>query len=230
VSFIVILVIASITGAAVFRRGRIDPRQLRNAVTMRYPAITTCQTVALATTLLMAIAGTVILPASASVRHQQPKSTDRNEDWVKPEYHGLIVGKSTTSDVIREFGKPAWKGGVQELAVPSDKEGEIQYEYPAVPDVGGYMKIYFGKRSGVVTAIMIYPKQMTRADAITKFGADFEESNEKLGPCPTARERKLVEQYHVEYGLLLVYRKLGLYVDIKKDGTAFLIAYLRSCR
>ena len=90
--------------------------------------------------------------------------------------------------------------------------------------------IYFGRRSGVISAILLYPKHMTRADAIARFGTDFEESNEKLGPCPTARERKIVEQYHVEYGMLLVYRKLGLYVDVKKDGTAFLIAYLVRCR
>lgn len=171
-----------------------------------------------------------MLPFSASGRHQQLKTVDGSEDWVQPTFHGLRVGKSTTSDVISAFGKPAWKGGVEELVVPSDKEGEIQYQYPAVPDVDGYMEIYFGKRTGVVTAILLYPKHMTRADALAKFGTDFEESNEKLGPCPTARERKTVAQYHTEYGVLLVYRKLGLYVDIKKDGTAFLIAYLKSCR
>ena len=153
-----------------------------------------------------------------------------NEEWTRAAFHGIRVGKSTSADVIRTFGKPKWKGGVQELVVSSDKHGEVQYEYSAVPDVDGDMKIYFGKRSGVVSAILVYPKQMTRAEIITKFGADFEESNEKLGPCPTAREKEVVSGYHVEYGVLLVYRKLGLYVDIKKDGTAFLIAYLRSCR
>jgi hypothetical protein len=180
--------------------------------------------------LLIAFSGTLVFHSSAAAGNQQRKHPDGNEDWVQPTFHGLLVGKSTTSDVIRTFGKPKWKGGVQELVVPSDKEGEMQYEYSAVPGIDGDMKIYFGKRSGVVTAILLYPKQMTRADVIMKFGPDFEQSNEKLGPCPTARERKLVEQYHVEYGELLVYRKLGLYVDIKKDGTAFLIAYVRACR
>jgi len=180
--------------------------------------------------LLIVLAGAGLPLLSDSARHQQPKSSDANEQWVAPTFHGLRVGTATSEDVIRTFGKPTWKGGVQELVAPSDKGGEIQYQYPAAPGVDGSLEIIFSKRTGVVTAILLYPKQMTRADAITKFGTDFEESNEKLGPCPGARERKLVEQYHIEYGVLLVYRKLGLYVDIKKDGTAFLIAYLIACR
>jgi|SRR5262249_27900750 len=178
----------------------------------------------------IALGGTALFPLSAAPRDQQPKHTGANEEWAPSEFHGLRLGKATTADVIRTFGKPTWKGGVQELVVPSDKEGEIQYQYTAAPDVDGSLEIFLGKRSGVVTAILHYPKHMTRADAITKFGADFEESNEKLGPCPTASERKAVAQYHQEYGVLLVYRKLGLYVDVKRDGTAFLIAYLIRCR
>jgi len=178
---------------------------------------------------MIALAGTVVFPESAA-GYPQAKPAGANEDWVAPTFHGLVVGKSTGEDVIRVFGKPKWKGGVQDLIVPSDKDGELQYQYSAVPDLDADMMVYFRKRSGVISAILLYPKHMTRADVIAKFGSEFEESNEKLGPCPTDRERKIVAQYHQEYGTLLVYRKLGLYVDIKKDGTAFLIAYVRSCR
>ena len=179
--------------------------------------------------LLMALAGTALWPEPAA-GYQQVKHSGANEDWVQPGFHGLVVGKSTAADVIRVFGKPKWKGGVQEVIVPSDTDGETQYQYSAVPDLDADMMIYFRKRSGVISAILLYPKHMTRADAVAKFGNDFEQSNEKLGPCPTDRERKIVEQYHVEYGTLLVYRKQGVYVDIKKDGTAFMLAYVRSCR
>ena len=180
--------------------------------------------------LLLALAGAASFPLSASTGRRQVRHTDRNEGWAQPTFHGIVVGKSTGADVIRTFGKPKWKGGVQELIVPSDTDGELQYQYSAVPDLDADMMVYFRKRTGVISAILLYPKHMTRADVITKFGNEFEESNEKLGPCPTDRERKTVAQYHVEYGTLLVYRKLGLYVDIKKDGTAFMMAYVRSCR
>ena len=182
------------------------------------------------TMFLVTLAASVSVPLSGASGHQQAKHNDANEAWAAPTFHGLTIGKSNTTDVLRTFGKPSWKGGVQEIVIPSDKEGEIQYQYSSVPDVDGSLEIICGKRSGVVTAILLYPKHMTRGDAISKFGSEFEESNEKLGPCPTASERKTVAQYHVEYGVLLVYRKLGLYVDIKKDGTAFLIAYLIRCR
>jgi hypothetical protein len=178
----------------------------------------------------LALAGNALLPLSAAAGHQQGKPADVNRNWGQATFHGLVVGKSTSADVIREFGKPKWKGGVQELVVPSDKDGELQYQYSSPSDVNGDVYVYFRRRTGVVSAILFYPKSMTRADAIAQFGSDFEESNEKLGPCPTAQERKAVEQYHIDYGVLLVYRRLGLYVDIKKDGSAFLISYVRSCR
>ena len=179
---------------------------------------------------LLAFAGTAALPLSAADGRQQGKPADANQNWGQATFHGLVVGKSTSADVIREFGKPKWRGGVQELVVPSDRDGETQYQYSAPSDVNGDVYVYFRRHTGVITAILFYPKSMSRADAIAQFGSDFEESNEKLGPCPTAQERKVVEQYHIEYGVLLVYRRLGLYVDIKKDGSAFLISYVRSCR
>ena len=178
----------------------------------------------------LALAGNSLPSASAVERHRQQGHTGVNQNWGQATFHGLVVGKSTSADVIREFGKPKWRGGVQELVVPSDRDGELQYQYSAPSDIKGDVYVYFRRRTGVLSAILFYPKSMTRADAIAQFGSDFEESNEKLGPCPTAQERKAVEQLHIDYGVLLVYRKLGLYVDIKKDGSAFLISYVRSCR
>src|SRR5215831_4735096 len=180
--------------------------------------------------LLTVLAGTAVVPLSAAAGQQKGTHTEGKEAWGQATFHGLVIGKSTTADVIREFGKPKWKGGVQELVVPSDRDGELQYQYSAPSDINGDVYVYFRRRTGVVSAILFYPKSMTRADAIAQFGSDSEESNEKLGPCPTARERKAVEQLHIDYGVLLVYRRLGLYVDIKKDGSAFLISYVRSCR
>jgi hypothetical protein len=179
----------------------------------------------------IALAGPGLSPLSAAAGQQRLKPSATNQDWGQPTFHGLVVGKSTAADVIRTFGKPSWKGGVGELVLPSDKEGEIQYEYSAAPAVDGSLQIIFGKRSGVVTAILLYPKKMTHADIMAKFGSDFEESNAKLGPCPTARERKTVARYHEEYSTLLVYRKLGLCVLINQDdGSAFEIEYLIRCR
>lgn len=180
--------------------------------------------------LLTALAGTAVFPPSSAAGQQKGTHTDANQNWGQATFHGLVVGKSTSADVIREFGKPKWKGGVQELVVPSDKDGELQYQYSSPSDINGDVYVYFRKRTGVVSAILFYRKSMTRTDAIAQFGSDFEESNEKLGPCPTTQERKAIEQLHIDYGVLLVYRKLGLYVDIKKDGSAFLISYVRSCR
>src|SRR5262249_38621312 len=142
--------------------------------------------------LLTALTGTALFPPSAAAGQQKGTHTEGKEAWGQATFHGLVVGKSTTADVIREFGKPKSKGGVQELVVHSDKDGETQYQYSSPSDINGDVYVYFRRRTGVVSAILFYPKSMTRADAIAQFGSDSEESNEKLGPCPTAQERKAV--------------------------------------
>jgi len=180
--------------------------------------------------MMMALLGTGMFTFSAASKDPKVRRAAPNEDWGRATFHGLVVGKSRAADVIRTFGKPSWKGGVEEQILASDKEGEMQYQYSAARGVEGYLEIIFGKRSGVVTAILLYPKKMTRADVITNFGSNFEESNVKLGPCPTARELKTVAQNHQDYSALLVFRKLGLCVNINQDGSAFLVEYLIHCR
>jgi len=178
----------------------------------------------------IAFVGAALLPLSGSARQQRLKPADANEQWGPSQFHGLVLGKSTSADVIRAFGKPSWKGGVGELELRSDKEGEMQYEYSTAPGVDGYMRVIFGKRSGVVTVILQYPKHMTRADITAQFGSDVETGIAEMGPCPTAQERKTAKRFHHTLSTLLIYRKLGLWVDLNEDGSAFLVEYTARCR
>jgi len=179
---------------------------------------------------LLAFAGSGLIPLSASARQQRLKAADANQQWGRSQFHGLVLGKSTSGDVIRAFGKPSWKGGVGELELRSDKEGEMQYEYSTAPGVDGYMRVIFGKRSGVVTVILQYPKHMTHADIIANFGSDFEKGIAEIGPCPTAQERRTAKQSHDTRNTFLIYRKLGVCVEVNEDGSAFLIEYMVRCR
>ena len=59
-----------------------------------------------------------------------------------------------------------------------------------IPNTLSFMVIIFGKGSGVVAAILVFPEgEMTRADAITKFGADFEKSNKTRALPDCSREK-----------------------------------------
>jgi len=167
---------------------------------------------------------------SAPTRRPQTTSSNVNKSWMLPTFHGLQVGKSTTQDVLRVFGKPDSKGPSYDSLLESDKDGEILYEYSKGPDGDGNVDVLFGKRTGVLSAIMVYPKHMTRAEAITQFGSDFEESNNRLGACPTATERKAFEREHPKTNPVLLYPKLGLYIDVNDDGTVHIISYQKTCR
>lgn len=180
--------------------------------------------------LSMLIAITAPTSGSASTSRRQTTSSNANKSWALPTFHGLQVGKSTAQDVIRVFGKPDSKGNSYDTLLESDKGGEILYEYSKVPDVDGNADVLFAKRTGVLSAILIYPKHMTRAEAVTQFGTDFEESNNRLGACPTASERTAFEREHPKTNPVLLYPKLGVYVDVNDDGTVHIIAYQRTCR
>jgi hypothetical protein len=78
------------------------------------------------TLLLGALAGIIMFAQSAASGHQRPKPSEGNERWVPATFHGIRVGKSTSEDVIRTFGKPDGKDEVEELVVPSDKDGEVE--------------------------------------------------------------------------------------------------------
>jgi hypothetical protein len=182
----------------------------------------------------MSIAITIPSALCGSMRQRQAKPSNVDNAWALPTFHGLHIGVSTTQDVLRVFGKPDSKGPSFDTLLESDKEGEIEYEYSKVPDIDGDVDVLFSKRTGVLSAILVYPKHMTRAEAITDFGSDFEESNNKLGACPTARERELVrkaiERDHQKTNPVLLYPKLGVYVDLNDDGTVHIIAYQKTCR
>jgi hypothetical protein len=179
--------------------------------------------------LIMSIGGTQLCALSAGTEAPPPEP-GANQEWGQASFHGLVVGQSKPTDVLRVLGKPKWKGGVEEPLVPSDKE-ETQYRYePAPQALNGDVIVYFGKPSGLVTGILFYPKHMTRAGVLKQFGGDFEVSNTGLGPCPTDKERRALAGHESEYGEILVYRKLGLYINIDGDSSVYYVAFVRSCR
>ena len=179
---------------------------------------------------LIALAITAQSALYASTGRRQTKSSTNNNAWKLPAFHGLRFGASSAQDLIAVFGKPTYKQEVEETIVESDRDGEIEYEYRYIADAGGEVLVYFGKRSGMLSAILVYPKHMTRADALAQFGTDFRESNAKLGACPTEKERKLAAQDRGVYEPALIYPQLGLYITIGDGELVHQIAYQRSCR
>jgi hypothetical protein len=90
---------------------------------------------------------------------------DSSKVWTPAVYHGLVVGKSTQSQVLKALGKPKSKGTVSDTNLP-------YIDYEVSDPVPGTLMVVIP--NGIVTEIDLYPKQrLTREAAINKFGPDY---------------------------------------------------------
>ncbi|MEK6324768.1 MAG: hypothetical protein AABN33_24260 [Acidobacteriota bacterium] len=161
---------------------------------------------------------------------EQPGKRDGQLEWRAGSYRGLRLGRSTETDVMQVFGRPAWKGPPEEKLIDSDPEMELLLEYRNVGGVKGRTTIVIDARTRIVKAIDVYPEHLTRGRAISLFGGNYVVRDEGLGPCP--REERIKQSKpsaQRKYPIWLVYARRGLYVSVNKDDTVLEIGYLARC-
>ena len=103
-----------------------------------------------------------IIPWSGLVAQSTGKVS---RTWVAASYHGLVVGKSTRSDVLRVLGKPKWVGREQDTGIP-------MMTYAVSDPVPGTLAAYF--RGPTLDGMALYPKpSIIKQDVIHLFGSGY---------------------------------------------------------
>jgi len=99
----------------------------------------------------------------AGLKSQSQKQVSKT--WVPAVYHGLVVGRSTRSDVVRVLGKPEWKGNESDTGVPI-------ISYTVSDPVPGTLVVY--PRRGILDAMALYPKApITKKDIVRMLGSKY---------------------------------------------------------
>jgi hypothetical protein len=146
-------------------------------------------------------------------------------------YQGLTLGKSKKSDVERIFGQPVWSGHPEDPydnAVPS----LISYEYDDVGGFNGMTAVIMNRRTGVVSEIVLtvdYKRRITLQEIISKYGRDYVQIDDGLGPCPSQSELKRYRKPETPSGVFLSYASKGLYVHIDYEEKVQEIVFLKQC-
>ena len=110
--------------------------------------------------------------------------------WQPANYHGIRVGKSTSSDVIRLFGKP------QHTYSPEDEYDNpiptlVSYSYNDLVGFQGRTIFTMKKRDRIVFEVLLYPsyKRKLYSDwMVSQFGNEYIKRIHQ--PCPRGKEPK----------------------------------------
>lgn len=111
--------------------------------------------------------------ATASIHFPQANTAHcvPNRGWCPATYNGLITGQSTRSDVLRVLGEPLSSGASADQDEPRNI---IWHDYKSIEkDIPGRLGVEVDKRTDKIVAITITPDEMTKDEAIARFGSDY---------------------------------------------------------
>ncbi len=161
-----------------------------------------------------------------------PKVSASKLKWHVPTYQGLVLGKSRRASLVRKFGKPVWMGHPED-EYDNPVKSLIKYNFENVGGFKGETWVVMNRRTGVIIDVALYPSEdnrISRQQIVERYGSDFIERDDRLGPCPAAKELRTYKQPEkIEPLMFLVYPRKGMYVTIDYDHTAREIVYLMKC-
>lgn len=159
---------------------------------------------------------------------QQSASPTRQagREWHAATYRGLTVGKSTSADMLRVFGKPHWSGPPGDQA-KSDPDPEVWNEYEDGGEFPGKLTVVVDKRRGVILAIDLDPRNLSKKQAIEYFGDDYIVTRYAHDDCLGNGESAPV--YESPDGPItdIEYRERGIALDIGYGDRVNTISYVK---
>ncbi len=179
---------------------------------------------------LLSLCILLICTACFYAQMKPTRNTKNKVKWIPATYRNLKLGKSTYKDVKKLFGKPIWEGRNQDNTFESDPEFEILLQYSYQGTGKESADIVIGKKTKIIKAISYLPyPEMTRQEAISKFGSDYFEIESWESFCIKDNRKRGSSQKKLNYPIALVYPEKGMYVSIRKDNTVMHIGYLYKC-
>lgn len=159
---------------------------------------------------------------------QQSASPTRQtaREWRVATYRGLTVGKSTSADMLRVFGKPHWSGPPGDQT-KDDPDPEVWNEYEDVGDFPGKLTVVVDKRSGVILAIDLDPRNLSKKQAIEYFGDDYIVTRYAHDDCLGNGESAPVYESPDGPILDIEYRERGIAVSIGYGERVDTISYVK---
>jgi len=140
------------------------------------------------------------------------KSNGRN--WRPAVFHGLVVGKSRRTEVLRRLGQPKWSRTHEGNERDRD-DRETFNHYESGGEFPGSLTVVLNKK-GIVTRADFFPSKLSRDEAVAHFGAGYTVTRYAIEPCGGDEDAETL--YESANGPLT-------YVEYRGRGIAIAIGY-----
>jgi hypothetical protein len=145
--------------------------------------------------------------------------------WSPATFRGLTIGKSQRADMLRVLGKPKWS-----RITPGEKgeepDSEVWKNYEQAGEVPGQVNVVVDERSGVIKTIILYPKEISKEQAIAHFGRDYIITRYDFDPCEEDEESEPIHESPNGRLDFVEYRSKGIAISVGHKDLVTKVSYV----
>ena len=146
--------------------------------------------------------------------------------WRASTYRGLTVGKSKRANMLRVLGRPQWSGSPGDQS-PGDPDPEIWHEYEKGVEFEGKLTVVVKKRSGIISRIDLYPKELSKDAALKHFGEGYRETKYAFDNCLDDGESAPIYESADGQITYLEYRERGIALVLNERNKVEHISFVK---
>jgi hypothetical protein len=166
-------------------------------------------------------------------KDQGDKAKKEQVVWIPSTIKNVTVGKSKYNDLIKYWGKPLFEqefaeDGEDEEIRKSEPKTEIAYRDIEIDGLKLNIGVIIGNKTRTVRSISLFFDDMTKEEAIKRYGSDYYLVSSGGNKC-VANSQKKGDEIKLVYPLTLVYPQKGMFILIRKDNTVISVNYTDKC-
>lgn len=153
-------------------------------------------------------------------------------EWVPSTINGITLGKSKYDDILRLWGKPIMEHEFvsqdEELENP-DLETELVYRNVEIDGLMPSIGVLINDRTRLVTSISLFFVEMTKDEAIQKYGSDYYLVSSIDSTCISKSQERTKEVGILNYPISLVYPQMGMTIAVRDDNMIMMVSFTEKC-
>ena len=143
------------------------------------------------------------------------------------------VGKSKYKNLIKSWGKPLFEqefaeDGEDSEIRKSEPKTELAYRNIEIDGLKPNIGVIIGDKTRTVIAISLFFDDMTKEEAIRKYGSEYYLVSSGDNNC-VADSQKKEDKTKLVYPIEFAYPQKGMSILIRKDNTVMSVNYTDKC-